>query len=273
MKFEDLLEVQLPLTPSSNVLSLSPRLEVNHFEQELRNPLVPGNAYFGLGWEKVAVDAASDPTSGLYQYVIDLAAPSDEFDAALRAIGAKFDDVRQAWTLPMLARSALKDLLEKQRDLLDYLTEDAVAATAEKLTPLAAALGLPVDADAAQLRAARLSEAAHRTEGLLALARFMRKHGRPGKVRDIAALDGRRSLHFAQHDDLAPKDQVLAYDYIKERIWWCAGTHPDSYASFLPLGAGQAVLTFMEQYHVSRGVHVKVPTAETLQTWLATCAE
>lgn len=273
MKFEDLLEARIVPTEASNVLSMCTRLEVSQFEQELRNPLAPGNAYFGLGWEKLIGGAAADPTSGQYQYVIDLATPSVEIGAALHKIGAKLDGARQAWTLPLLSRTALKNLLESHRDLLSYLTEDAVAATASKMLPLAVALELPADTDAAQLRAARLSEATYRTEGLLALADFMRQHGQYGKVRDVASLDGRRSLHFARHDNLGKKDQVLVYDYLKKRIWWCAGTHPDSYASFLPVSGGQAVLTFMEQYHVSRGVRVKVPTAETLQTWFATCAE
>lgn len=269
MKFEDLFE-QASTPAPANVHSLCHRREVSHFEQELLAPLTPGNAYFKLGWEKLV---QADLSTGQYQYVIALAAPSVEIDTALQGVGAKFDGVRGVWTLPLLSRPALKALLDTHRDLLGYLTEDAMTVTAAKLPALAMTIGLAPDADALELRAARVAHAVHRTEALLRLAGFLRKYGLPGKVRDIAALDGRRSLHFAQHDELGAKDQVLAYDYIKERLWWCAGTHPDSYASFLPVTGGQAVLTFMERFHVSRAAYVDVPTEESLQAWRRAGAE
>lgn len=272
MKFEDLFEQ--PSTPApSNVHSLCHRRELSQFEQELREPLAPGNAYLALGWEKLVDDASLNPATGQYQYVITLATANSEFAAGLQEIGANFDSARGSWTLPLLSRPALKSLFAEKRDLLSNLAEDAMTAIAAKLPDLATAIGLPPDADAIELRAARVAHAVHRTEALLRLAGFLREYGLPGKVRDLASLDGRRSLHFAQHDDLGAKDQVLAYDYIKERIWWCAGTHPDSYASFLSVEGGRAVLTFMEQFHVSRAAYVEVPTEEVLQAWRRASAE
>lgn len=249
LTLEELMSTPTSQPMPTNVVSIQQHGAYRILEQELTAPVSTGHDAIQVGWEQVLVDGQNQ-----YQYVVALVRNRILF-AKMRQLGARRDTQRKVWLISMSKRDLLKDVISRHRDLLGYLADD------EKLKRKQAAAVL------LESRQERLEEANHRLTGLFEVAAFLRQHGRSAKVKEMGALDGRRSLYYLQHTAVGHKDQVLAYDYVLNRVWWCAGTHPDSFASWLPCEGAQSVLAFFECYHHEILLSVKIPTEAQLTLW------